>query len=120
MAQQMEVFLQENTTTFIDTLFITLESKDYLSGPPKVLARKTEEDEESKFEEGKPDSTTSTPANVSELASDLKDAEHKGNNRRSSEVKKNIHITLTLQKLPLSGLTMFWPDRSGEYPGSLK
>ena len=37
------------------------------------------QDQSGKLEEnsGKPDSTTSTPANVSELASDLKEAEHK-------------------------------------------
>ena len=83
MTNQMEVFLQENTQSFIDSLFTTLQSGDYVDGPPKVVALKADADEESgKFEEGKPDSTTSTPANVSELASDLKEAEHK----RSSDV----------------------------------
>jgi len=80
MTNQMEVFLQENTTSFIDSLFTTLQSGDYVEGPPKVVARKAEADDESgkhDEQEGKPDSTTSTPANVSELASDLKEAEHK-------------------------------------------
>merc|ERR1739844_189332 len=82
MTNQMEVFLQENTQSFIDSLFTTLQSGDYVDGPPKVVALKADADEESgKFEEGKPDSTTSTPANVSELASDLKEAEHKSTNR---------------------------------------
>ena len=85
MTNQMEVFLQENTQSFIESLFTTLQSGDYVDGPPKVVARKAEPDDESgKLEDqGKPDSTTSTPANVSELASDLKEAEHK---QRSSDV----------------------------------
>jgi len=84
MTNQMEVFLQENTQSFIESLFTTLQSGDYVDGPPKVVARKAEPDDESvKLEDqGKPDSTTSTPANVSELASDLKEAEHK---QRSSD-----------------------------------
>jgi len=82
MTNQMEVFLQENTNTFIDSLFTTLQNGDYVEGPPKVVARKADADDldqSGKLEEnsGKPDSTTSTPANVSELASDLKEAEHK-------------------------------------------
>ena len=85
MEQQMEVFLQDNTITFIDTLFKSLYNKDYLDGPPKIPPKKGSDDDDAKFEEGKPDSTTSTPANVSELASDLKEAEHKLN-RRTSEV----------------------------------
>ena len=84
MEQQMEVFLQDNTVNFIDSLFKTLRNKDYLDGPPKILSKKSEDDD-CKYEEGKPDSTTSTPANVSELTSDLKDAEHKFN-RKTSEV----------------------------------
>ena len=35
MTNQMEVFLQENTTSFIDSLFTTLQSGDYVEGPPK-------------------------------------------------------------------------------------
>ena len=81
MEQQMEVFLQENTVSFIESLFKTLESKEYLDGPPKNLSKKTEEDEE----DGKPDSTTSTPANIGELSSDLKEAEHRST-RRTSDV----------------------------------
>ena len=85
MTNQMEVFLQENTESFIDSLFVTLESGDYVNGPPKlVVSRKADQadtDDHGKYEEGKPDSTTSTPANVSELASDLKEAEHKSTNR---------------------------------------
>lgn len=82
MEQQMEVFLQESTTPFIDSLFKTLQSKEYLNGPPATKNRHDEENEE-----GKPDSTTSTPANVNELASDLKDSEHKSNHR-SPDVKQ--------------------------------
>lgn len=81
MEQQMEVFLQENTISFIESLFKTLESKEYLDGPPKNLSKKAEEDEE----DGKPDSTTSTPANIGELSSDLKEAEHRST-RRTSDV----------------------------------
>ena len=84
MEQQMEVFLQENTITFIDSLFKNLSSKEYLNGPPKITKKSSEDEDDSKFEE-KPDSTTSTPANVGELSSDLRDAEHKS--RRVSEVE---------------------------------
>ena len=81
----MEVFLQENTNGFIDTLFQTLQTKSYVDGPPKVVSSKPDDDDEAKVEEGKPDSTTSTPANVSELTPDLKEAEHRSS-RRSPEV----------------------------------
>jgi hypothetical protein len=78
MEQQMEVFLQESTDNFIEELFGTLSNKEYLDGPPKVVAKKetkSEVDEETSIlEEGKPDSTTSTPANISDL-SDLKEGQ---------------------------------------------
>ena len=81
MEQQMEVFLQENTVSFIESLFKTLVTKEYLEGPPKGLTKKLDEEDE----EGKPDSTTSTPANIGELTSDLREAEHRSG-RRTSDV----------------------------------
>ena len=45
MTNQMEVFLQENTNTFIDSLFTTLQNGDYVEGPPKVVARKADADD---------------------------------------------------------------------------
>ena len=92
MTNQMEVFLQENTESFIDSLFVTLESGEYVNGPPKVVSRKVDADDDGKYEEGKPDSTTSTPANVSELASDLKEAEHKSTNRSPDVCNFRISI----------------------------
>ena len=87
MEQQMEVFLQDNTGTFIDSLFTTLSSKDYLNGPPPKVAKKGSDDEEEvKNEEEKPDSTTSTPRDLGELSSELKEADNKS--RRISEVRK--------------------------------
>ena len=84
MEQQMEVFLQENTAEFIDSLFKTLSDKEYLNGPPKIAKRNNSDDEDD-VQEGKPDSTTSTPANVGELSSELKDADVQ-KPRRISEV----------------------------------
>ena len=89
MEQQMEVFLQENTVSFIESLFKALESKEYLEGPPKTL--KKNEAEADLEEDGKPDSTTSTPANIGELSSDLKEAEHRST-RRTSDVRSLIFI----------------------------
>ena len=89
MEQQMEVFLQDNTGTFIDSLFTTLSSKDYLNGPPPKVAKKGSDDEEEvKNEEEKPDSTTSTPRDLGELSSELKEADSKS--RRISEVSKSF------------------------------
>ena len=34
MEEKMEVFLQKSTADFIKTLFETLETKEYLNGPP--------------------------------------------------------------------------------------
>ena len=85
MEQQMEVFLQENTVSFIESLFKTLVTKEYLEGPPKGLPKKADEEEE----EGKPDSTTSTPANIGELTSDLREAEHRSS-RRTSDVRTEV------------------------------
>ena len=45
MTSQMEVFLQENTNTFIESLFTTLQNGDYVEGPPKVVARKADADD---------------------------------------------------------------------------
>ena len=45
MTSQMEVFLQENTNTFIESLFKTLQSGDYVEGPPKVVACKADADD---------------------------------------------------------------------------
>ena len=45
MTSQMEVFLQENTNTFIESLFTTLQTGDYVEGPPKVVARKADADD---------------------------------------------------------------------------
>ena len=45
MTNQMEVFLQENTNTFIESLFTTLQNGDYVEGPPKVVARKADADD---------------------------------------------------------------------------
>ena len=91
MEQQMEVFLQDNTGTFIDSLFTTLSSKDYLNGPPPKVAKKGSDDEEEvKNEEEKPDSTTSTPRDLGELSSELKEADNKS--RRISEVKKKFYV----------------------------
>ena len=39
MTNQMEVFLQENTQSFIESLFTTLQSGDYVDGPPKGCRR---------------------------------------------------------------------------------
>ena len=89
MEQQMEVFLQENTVSFIESLFKALESKEYLEGPPKTL-KKTEAEADLE-EDGKPDSTTSTPANIGELSSDLKEAEHRST-RRTSDVRKSLFL----------------------------
>ena len=93
MEQQMEVFLQENTVSFIESLFKALESKEYLEGPPKTL--KKIEAEADLEEDGKPDSTTSTPANIGELSSDLKEAEHRST-RRTSDVRKPHFYTFCL------------------------
>ena len=49
MTNQMEVFLQENTHSFIESLFTTLQSGDYVDGPPKADAA---DEETIKFEEG--------------------------------------------------------------------
>ena len=84
MEQQMEVFLQENTAEFIDSLFKTLSDKEYLNGPPKI-AKRINSDDEDDVQEGKPDSTTSTPANVGELSSELKETDVQ-KPRRVSEV----------------------------------
>ena len=86
MEQQMEVFLQENTAEFIDSLFKTLSDKEYLNGPPKIAKRNNSDDEDD-VQDGKPDSTTSTPANVGELSSELKDTDVQ-KPRRISEVCK--------------------------------
>ena len=95
MEQQMEVFLQENTVSFIESLFKALESKEYLEGPPKTL-KKTEAEADLE-EDGKPDSTTSTPANIGELSSDLKEAEHRST-RRTSDVRKPHFYTFCLKR----------------------
>ncbi len=105
MNEQMEVFLQENTLTFIDSLFKTLSNKEYLDGPPKVSPKKADFDDN----EGKPDSTTSTPANVQELASDLKEAEHKSH--RSPEVRKQMQMTI-VEFPKLWPLLLFQDERS--------
>lgn len=102
MVAQMEVFLQEHTIAFIDTLFQSLESKDYLDGPPKVSIKKDKSDDEddskAKYEEGKPDSTTSTPANVSELSADLRDAEHRSSKRLSDVSLNSLRLFQPLLK----------------------
>ena len=94
MENQMEVFLQDNTGTFIDSLFTTLSSKDYLNGPPPKVAKKGSDDEEEvKNEEEKPDSTTSTPRDLGELSSELKEADNK--TRRISEVSDFFRFIAT-------------------------
>ena len=62
MCDQLDVFLQHETASFVDKLFTTLESKSYLQSNPEPPARSERAEHNQIITNGQSAPTTSTPA----------------------------------------------------------